>query len=76
MSKRFPYCMKKKKPQTKCVICGTTIDDLLGKTMPGIIKGMCHKDYTLFGRYKKREVVRLIRSIRNLEDVIKKQTHN
>ncbi len=73
MKRKWPYSMKKKVKQTRCCVCGITLEQLEGKTMPGIIRGMCHKDYTLFWRYEEKQLVKLIRSIEVLRSVIKKQ---
>lgn len=68
--KGWPYCMKNKKPAKCCKICGTTRDKLLGKSMPGLYKGMCHACYVLERKYGQAGVTRLVRTKITLQRTI------
>lgn len=66
-SKRYPYCMKKKRSVKKCQLCGVPSEKLIHKTMPGLIKGKCHKDYVLNRRCGHIEITKLARERINLD---------
>lgn len=69
--RKWPYCMKKKNPKPKCVICGKTREDLQGKSMPGLYKGKCSPCYTLTRRYGKAGVAGIVRAHINLRKALR-----
>lgn len=70
VSKKWPYCMKKKRARVKCTICGKTRDKLLGKTMPGLYKGKCHRCYVLKKKYRGATMAQLVRAKINLSRMV------
>lgn len=72
IAKRWPYCMKKKRPVERCSICGTTRETLLGKTMPGLYKGKCHPCYVLMRKYKSMDLTMLARARMKLSATLRK----